>query len=130
MKKSLFLAFFAMFVSCAAFAQNKINLYNVKGTKVELASSNGSTQVLYAMPGGVLQFVDRRVAGTWMQNGTGAADTDFVLAWGKNEVVDRNVNLDMWTGSYNSATGKGTAKRFSASAQMGTTATVTITPLQ
>ncbi len=130
MKKSLFLAFFAMFISCAAFAQNKINLYNAKGTKVELASSNGSTQVLYAMPGGVLQFVDRRVAGTWMQNGTGAADTDFVLAWGKNEVVDRNVNLDMWTGSYNSATGKGTAKRFSASAQMGTTATVTITPLQ
>jgi hypothetical protein len=129
MKKSLFIAFFAIIASSAAFAQAKVNLYNVKGTKIELASSNGSTQVLYALSTGELQFSDKSKAGTWMQNGTGAADTDFVLAWGKNEVVNRNVNLDMWTGSYNSTTGKGTAKRFSASAQMGTTAKVTITPL-
>jgi hypothetical protein len=127
MKKSLFIAFFAIFASFTAFGQAKVNMYNVKGTKIEIASSNGSTQVLYAMPNFELQFSDRSKAGTWMQNGTGAENTPFVLAWGKNEVVNRNVNLDMWTGSYSSTTGKGTAVRFSASAQMGTTGVVTIT---
>lgn len=125
MKKSLFIALFAVFASCTAFAQTKTNLYNDKGTQIAIVTKNFSTTLTCAKTGQL--FNGTVLLGTWMQSGSAVGDIPFVLSIGKNEVVNRNVGLMVYIGTYNEVTGACKLNRLAADANNGIAGTCTIT---
>ncbi len=128
MMKSFVVLMMVGVLAMISFAQTttKTNLYNVNGTKVEITTKN-YVQTFYLMPSGELQFSNKTIGGTWLQYSTGTGETPFIFATGKNELLNRSRNLDVWTGTYNIETGKCTAIRLSDSAQNGVTGPCTIT---
>jgi hypothetical protein len=125
MKKSLFIAFFAIFASCAAFAQTRTNLSNDKGTEITIVTKNWTDTYTCEKTG---QFTYKgQPAGTWLQCGTGTGETPFWIAQGRNEIIDRRRDLIVYTGSYNVETGVCKVTRISHDASNGLTGTCTIT---
>lgn len=125
MRKSLFIALFAIFASCTAFGQTKTNLYNDKGTQIAIVTKNFSTTLTCAKTFEL--FNGTVLLGTWMQASTGTGDTPFVLSVGKNGIVNRNVDLMVYTGTYNIETGACKLIRLGADANNGIAGTCTIT---
>jgi phosphate-selective porin len=125
MKKSLFIALFAIFASCTAFAQTKTKLYNEKGTQITIVTKNWTDTYTCEKTG---QFSYKgQPAGTWLDNYVGTGDTPFYIAQKKNEIIDRSRNLIVYIGSYNVETGACKVTRISDDASNGLTGTCTIT---